>query len=205
VPSSARSHAPARIPTWLKVGHTALATVVVLPYAWLLAPSNFLWFSDIALVLTAVALWRESRLLASMMALSTLLPELFWNLDFFARLLTSRPMLRLTDYMFDPHTPIAVRVLSLFHVPLPLVLLLALRRLGYDRRALPAQTLLAWVVLAASYLLTDSVKNINWVHGLRDARSPVFPQPFHVLAEALVLPLVVYLPTHLMLARVFRR
>jgi hypothetical protein len=35
-----------------------------------------LWFSDVALLVTVPALWIESRLLASMMALAVILPEL---------------------------------------------------------------------------------------------------------------------------------
>src|SRR5689334_20537188 len=106
---------------------------------------NFLWFSDIALIVTGIALWDENRLLASMMAVAVLLPEALWNLSFFARLLGVR-VSGLADYMFDGAIPLWIRGLSLFHIPMPLVLLWMLRTLGYDPRALPAQTALAWVV-----------------------------------------------------------
>ena len=55
-------------------------------WIWL-GPANFLWASDIALFVTLAALWLESRLLASMMTLAVLLPELLWNVDFFGSLL----------------------------------------------------------------------------------------------------------------------
>src|SRR5205823_6373509 len=65
-------------------------------------PTNFLWFSDIALVVTGIALWYESRLLASMMAVGVLLPELLWNVSFFSRLLAGVRVSGLADCMFDP-------------------------------------------------------------------------------------------------------
>src|SRR5262249_40872039 len=68
-----------------------LYPVCLFPRADLLASVwtvNFLWFSDIALLVTMPALWLESPLLASMMAVAVTLPELAWNLDFFVRLTT---------------------------------------------------------------------------------------------------------------------
>jgi hypothetical protein len=105
----------ADIPLWIKVADT----VYVRHYGL----ANFLWFSDVALLVTVPALWIESRLLASMMALAVILPELAWNLDFFGRLLTERHLLGLAAYMFDPETSLLLRGLSLFHVFLPVLLL----------------------------------------------------------------------------------
>ena len=48
--------------------------------------------------------------------------------------------------MFDPDKPRYLRALSLFHIVLPLTLLWLVARLGYDARALVAQTMLAWIV-----------------------------------------------------------
>ena len=61
--------------------------MVLVPVYWAQrGPANFLWASDIALLVTVGALWRESRFLSSMMAVAVLLPELGWNVDFFLRL-----------------------------------------------------------------------------------------------------------------------
>ena len=125
------------IPLWLKISHTLFVAVLV-PVYWLrYGPANFLWACDIALLVTVVALWRESRLLASMMAVAVLLPELLWNLDFFLRLITGRDVIGLdaTGYMFNPQPPLPVRLLSLFHVFLPPLFLWLVRRLGYQARA----------------------------------------------------------------------
>ena len=78
------------IPLWIKITYTLFAVITVAVYAVKYPPGNFLWFSDIALVLTAPALWFESGLLASMLAVGILLPEVFWNAGFFGRLLTGK-------------------------------------------------------------------------------------------------------------------
>jgi len=137
----------AQIDLWIKIAYTALLAVIVPTYAVWWGWKNFLWFSDIALITTGVALWLESPLLASMMALAVLVPELVWCASYFGRLLFGIRVTDLAGYMFDPRKPLLVRALSLFHVVLPVVLLWMLHELGYDRRALVYQTLLAWIVL----------------------------------------------------------
>ncbi len=109
------SHA-AQISLWLKVLHTLLVGVVVVVYAIKYKPTNFLWFSDIALVTSVPAMWLENSLLASAMAVAVLLPELAWNVDFFSRLLFGSGILGLSDYMFESRRPLYLRSLSLFHV-----------------------------------------------------------------------------------------
>ena len=193
------------IPFWLKIAYTLFVTVLV-PVYWVHhGPANFLWACDIALLVTVVTLWRESRLLASMMAVAVLLPELLWNLDFFLRLATGRDVIGLdaTGYMFNPQQPLPVRLLSLFHVFLPLLLLWLVWRLGYQAHAGLATTALCWLVLPISYLCTDPAHNINWVYGWGGAAQTWLPGPLYVALLMLVLPLGVYLPTHLVLKRLF--
>ena len=180
----------------IKIGYT-LFLLVLIPVYWAhYGPRNFLWFSDIALLVTGAALWLESPLLASMMTLAVLLPETAWNLDFFGRLLTGHGMFGMSAYMFDPQIPRYLRALSLFHVPLPVGLVWLVARLGYDRRAWLYQSLLALVVLPLSYWLTDREENVNWVHGL-GAPQKRWP-PWVYLAWLIVaFSLVLYLPPHL--------
>jgi len=44
------------IALWLKLAYTAMVVAIVPVYYVHYGPANFLWFSDIALVVTAVAL-----------------------------------------------------------------------------------------------------------------------------------------------------
>jgi hypothetical protein len=159
----------------------------------------------VALILTCVALWLESRLLASMMALAALLPELLWNVDYFGRLLTGRRLVGMADYMFDASKPRYLRGLSLFHVLLPLVLLWLLHRLGYDERALLAQAIAGWAILLASYLLTEPNKNVNWVYGPGNSPQRRVPRLLYLAGVMVFFPVVVYWPTHLALRALFAR
>ncbi len=191
------------IPLWVKIAYTLFAAVTVAIYAVKYPPGNFLWFSDIALVLTVPALWLESGLLAGMAAVGVLLPELFWNIGYFGRLLTGKRLAGLTDYMFDRTKPRYLRALSLFHVFLPVLLIWMIGRLGYDPRALPGQTLLSWIVLPLTYWLVDPKQNVNWVHGHAAGGRRLHP----LIRLGLLLagfPVLVYLPTHLLLLTLFR-
>lgn len=193
------------IPIWLKIVHTAFVAVLVPIYWRHYGPANFLWFSDIAQFLLIPALWLESPLLASVIALAIMLPELAWNLDFFGRLVTGRALLGLSDYMFDRANPRFIRALSLFHVALPPLIVWLVYRLGYDRRALLWQTVLAAVVLPVSYAVSDPRENVNWVYGFGSKRQTRIPGPAFVVVQLLLFVLVLYLPVHLLLGRLFGR
>lgn len=191
------------IPIWLKIVYTLFVCALVPVYWRQYGLVNFLWFSDIALLLLAPALWFESPLLVSMMALAVLLPELAWNIDYFVRLATGVSMIGLTDYMFDASIPRFTRGLSLFHIALPLLILWMLDQLGYDHRALFWQTLVATLVLPLSYFFSNPRENVNWVYGFGEKPQTVVAAPLFVIFLMLMFPLLVYLPMHLLLDRVF--
>lgn len=191
------------IPLWLKIAYTVIVLITVAVYVFKYPLGNFLWFSDIALIAIAIALWLESALIVSMMAVGTLLPELLWNVSFFGQLVTGRHVSGLTDYMFDPQRPRYVRALSLFHVILPALTLWLIARLSYDARALAAQTVLAWVVLVLSYSLTDPGHNVNWVFGLGAKPQRRIPPLIYLGLLMAGFPLLIHLPTHLLLQRFF--
>jgi predicted membrane protein len=192
------------LPLWPKVLYTVFLAVIVPAYWVKNGVANFLWFSDIALLATGPALWLESGLLASAMAIGVLLPELVWNVSYFGRLLTGAHVTSLADYMFDARKSRFMRALSLLlHVLMPAALVWMIARLGYDSRALAVQTALAWVVLPLTYAFTDPAKNINWVFGLGHPPQRRFSPRAHLAVLMLGFPLLVYLPTHLLLAAVF--
>ncbi len=124
---------------------------------------NFLWFSDIGLFLTVIALWLHSSLIMSIATVSLLLPELLWNIDFFVELTTRYKFLGLARYMFDTQYSLFLRVLSLFHVVLPIIWIWSLIAWGYDPHALFWAVLMCWIVLLVTYLFTNPKENINWV------------------------------------------
>ena len=105
----------------------------------------------------------------------------------------------LTDYMFEPERPRLLRGLSLFHVPLPLVLLWMVREYGYDASAgLTGAILLAAVVLPWSRAVSPPEKNINWTYGLGGAGTKLPPAIYMAMLFAGFV-LLVFIPTHLLL------
>lgn len=193
------------VPIWLKIVYTLFVACLVPIYWRQYGPANFLWFSDIALLMMVPALWLEDPLLVSMMALSVLLLELVWNVDFWVRLATGKSLIALSAYMFDPKIPLFIRALSLFHVALPILLVWLLARLGYERRAFFWQTILAIVVLPLSYLCTNPRENINWVYGFGEKPQTILPGPLFVFFLMIGFPLVIYLPMHFLFAKIFSK
>lgn len=189
------------IPLWLKLACTLVVAGILLVYWFRYGPQNYLWFSDIALIGAIPALWLEHALLASTLAVGVLLPEIFWNLSLFSRLLLGRRLTGMTDYMFEPERPAYLKALSLFHIPLPIVLLWLVWRLGYDPLAPLVMTAIAWLVLPLTYAFTDPARNINWVHG--PGGEGVRQQRVHPLLYLgglmVAFPLALYLPTHALL------
>src|SRR5213083_2197189 len=142
-----------RVPTWVKLAYSAFVVLLV-PFYWVTySPWNFLYFCDLALLITGVAIWIESSLLVSMQAVAITAPQMLWVLDLLCRLVVGVHVTGVTSYMLDASIPLFLRGLSLFHGWLPFFLLWLLSRLGYDRRALPLQALAAVIVLLISYLL----------------------------------------------------
>jgi hypothetical protein len=192
------------LPLWPKIAYAVFLAVIVPAYWVKNGLANFLWFSDIALLATGAALWLENSLLASAMAVGVFLPELLWNVSYFARLLAGAHVTSLADYMFDARKSRFMRGLSLLlHVAMPAALIWMLARLGYDSRALAVQTALAWVVLPVTYAVTDPAKNINWVFGFGHPPRRWFSPRVYLLVLMLGFPLVVYLPTHFLLRAIF--
>jgi hypothetical protein len=187
------------IPLLIKVLYTVGVGVLVPVYWCHYGPANFLWFSDLALLITLAALWLESPFLASMQAVSVVLLELLWIVDFVGRLASGVHLIGIADYMFTADKPLFVRGLSLFHVVLPFLLLWMVYDLGYDRYAWMAQTLLAWVVLLVCYCCTDPSANINWTFGPgKQPQTQIVPGLYLALLMGFF-PVCVYLSTHLAL------
>jgi hypothetical protein len=190
---------------WIKITYTIFVCVLV-PVYWVeRGPANFLWLSDVALLVMVPALWMENRFLSSMMAVGVLLPELAWNLDFFLRLIAGFDVfgLNATGYMFESRYTPLFKFFSLFHIILPGLLLWVIYRLGYDTRAVYAQAVLVWVLLAVCYLATDPERNINWVYGIGNPPQSWVSGNVYIVLLMLAYPLLVLIPGHFILKAVF--
>jgi hypothetical protein len=190
------------IPNWFR--HVALLFLVfwfaAYWHAW--GPANFLHLCDIAVILTCIGLWKNSSLLVSSQAVSSLLIDLVWTLDVAARLIFGRHLIGGTEYLFDGSSPLWARLLSLFHIILPFILLWSLSRLGYDRRGWKLQSAILVPVLIASRFVTPD-QNLNFAVQDPFLHRSYGPAPTHLFITFLFLVFVVYIPTHLLVGRLF--
>jgi hypothetical protein len=191
------------LPFWLKVISVVYLSILIPVYGWAYDSQQFLWFSNVAFLLTAVAVLKESSLLASMMAVGVIVLELAWNIGFFAALFFGIDPIPGTAYMFDSSIPLFLRLLSLYHVPLPFLLLWLVHRLGYDPRALGLQTLLGWTVLLVCFFFTAESRNINGVHSYQHFEFVSIPPALWLLFLLTASPVAIYWPTHCFLKRWF--
>ena len=167
VPSAAQTN----IPRWIKWAALfwLLAWFPTYWHTW--GPNNFLQMCDIALILTCIGLWTNSGLMISGQAVSSLLVDAAWALDAGWRLFLRHHLIGGTEYLFDASEPLWIRLLSLYHLVLPALLLWLLYRIGYDRRGWALQCAIALPVFIASRFTISSEK-----YELRVRRS-IFPPP----------------------------
>lgn len=194
-----------RLPLWLKLAFSAWVVVWASAYAVMLGVQNFFWLCDLANFIMLAGLWLESRRLVSMQLLAVSLVGILWTLDVGTALLTGVHPIGGTEYIFDPAHPAAARMLSLFHLMLPVVAVFAVARVGYDRRAIVWQTGLTWLVLPLTYVLTDPERNINWVHGPFGRPQDSLDPAWYLAALMLLWPPLIYGPVHLLALALGRR
>lgn len=189
-------------PLWLKLIALLFLTVFV-SYSWKnYGLQNFLWFSCLGVIGTVVALWLENRLLASMMLLSTFIAdEIGWGGDFLFRLVFGWHPLNATNYMFDHRLSLYGRAISLYHFYIPILLGWMVYKLRYDTRAIVTQSLYAMIVLVLSFTVTNPASNINWVFGVGPQPQNYVPAWLYLLSEIVFIPLVFYLPMHLLIKK----
>jgi len=195
------------IPLWLKLAYTAFMAVLVPVYLRNYGPTNFLYFCDVALIITLAGIWIESPLLISMCAVGIIASQTLWVIDFLSNLI-GHPLTGLTDYMFMADRSLFLRGLSLFHGWLPFLLVYLVWRLGYDGRGLLAWTVVAWALLLISFFLMPPPRpdpgltpvNIDYVWGFNDTEAQHWMPPILWVAGLMILlPALLYAPVHFLL------
>jgi len=198
-----------RVPLALKLAYTAYLAVLVPVYWHYYGPTNFLYFCDVAVIITLFAIWHENALLISMCGVGIVLPQAYWVIDFLANV-AGYSLTGMTDYMFDSGHSLLLRLLSTFHGWLPFLLLYLTTKIGYDRRAFWPWTVLACALLLICFFLLPpptphpglTPVNINYVWGLSDTAAQHWVRPYTWLAGLLIgMPLMIFAPTHLFLLR----
>jgi hypothetical protein len=176
--------------------------VVYLPsYAAAYGFANFLFLCNLGVMLTAVALFWGNRLVLSSQAVAAPVIGIAWALDAGWRVATGHHLYGGTEYMWDPQYPLFTRLLSLYHLAWPVLVVVLVLRAGYDRRAWSLQAGIAAVALVVSRLFTAPAENINYAF-----RDPLFdhafaPAALHLAVVFVMLAGVAYGLTHLLLVR----
>lgn len=202
-----------RIPFLVKCLYTAYMAVLIPVYWKTYGPTNFLYFCDIALIMTLFALWLESALLVSAAAVGIVLPQALWAIDFIATGI-GWPLSGMTGYMYDDALPVHARFLSFFHFWLPFFLLWLLRHTGYDPKGLPLWTVIALVSVYICYFFLPAPPapannpglpvNVNYVYGFSDQAAQTWMPPlvWFFLLQAMLVGLI-FLPSHWLLKRLY--
>ena len=176
IPRAARWAAVAWVAAWLPL-HLA---------AW--PASSLLWYCAHGAIVAVVGLVLQSRLLVSWPAVALLVPQALFAAEALARLVTGARGGG-TSYLFDPALPMHVRALSSFHFVMPFVLVWAVRRIGYDPRALP-------LAIATGTLVNVVSRAFGPIN--------VWAWPWardHPVAALLLAPLALWLPADRVLRR----
>jgi hypothetical protein len=202
-----------RLPLWLKLAYSAFMAVLVPVYWHNYGPTNFLYFCDVAMIITLIGVWIESPLLVSMCAVGILAPQALWVADLLCNLV-GVPLTGITDYMFEADHSLFLRGLSLFHGWLPFLLVYLVWKLGYDRRALPIWTGLAWALVLICFFFMPPPQpdpgltpvNINYVWGLSDNAPQTWVSPGVWVAGLIIgLPILLFAPVHFLLSATMRK
>jgi hypothetical protein len=168
----------------LRVGALAWLAIYLPSYAAAYGFRNFLFLCNLGVILTAIAILRGDRLLLGSQAVAAPVIGLAWGLDAGWRVVTGAHLFGGTEYMWDPQYPLFTRLLSLYHLVWPILVVALVRRLGYDRRSWTLQALIAGGVLVICRLWTPPTENINFAFV-----DPIFHRAFEpaILHLAIVL------------------
>ena len=201
--SPTKSNTNSRIPLALKIVWTAWVFIWAPVYFRQYGAQNFLFYCDIGNILITAGLWAESRLILSWQAVSLLVFQSLYALDLIGAYVLKHHAIGGTEYMFDPKIPVLVRVLGLYHIAVPPLLLWLVRRLGCDQSAWKWAALESWVVVPISFFWRPEY-NVNFVRGIGHEQHSM-PPWLYLTGYLIVVPVVVYWPTQLALNRWIRK
>ena len=190
-----------KIPVSLKIIYSAFMMVLIPVYWRYYGPTNFLWISDVSLILAFLAVLFENKIFASMAAIGGLVLETFWMLSFALVLFFNIHFTDIADYMFDSSLPLWLRSISLFHIALPPLFIWLILRLGYVQKAVYIQITLTWVILGITWGITKPSENINWVFSYLKIEGLSSRPLLYLILEGLGIAGVLFL-THLLLRKV---
>lgn len=129
---------------------------------------SFFWFCHINLYLTIFGVLFNNKLMVSMAFVGGIVRISIWIFDFIINLFIKNEYIDFTNlapslYMFDPKTSLIIKVINFYHLLIPVILIIYLKKLGYDSRAFLYYSILFLIVMLISYFFTIKSNNINFV------------------------------------------
>ena len=190
-----------RISLTLKLVYLTFMAILIPTYWVHYGPANFLWISDVTLILAFLAVLFESKVFASMAAVGGFVLESYWTVSFVLALGFNIHFTDIADYMFNASLPLWLRLLSLFHIVLPILVIWLVRQLGYYKKAVWIQIVLTCAVLSICWLFTKPSENINWVFSYQNLQmNPVL----YLILECLGAACILFI-THVFLSKISRK
>jgi len=170
----------------------------VMTWGW----QNMMHLCDVGAIIACLAIFLQIPILVSSQAIGSVFVGMLWGLDVAWRLVTGHHLVGGTEYMWDTNYPIWNRLLSTFHIGLPVALLWAMRTLRYDSRGLALQAAIVAPLFVFSRFLPPAL-NMNYAF-----QDPLFhrawgPAPLHLAIIFAGTMIILYWPTHLLLRRTF--
>lgn len=194
-----------KLPRGAPIGYSIWMLFWVAVVLWAYGPANFFWLCNAAQFLIWYAVWREDRLILSSQAGVIVLIGGIWMLDLLlAMALGGHSLTGITGYMFDPDFPLLARIVSLFHVGLPIFVVWLCLRLGYDSRGWWWQCVLAALLLIAGYLFTDPARNVNYAVAPFHIEQVWLPHWLYLALVAGVVQPVIFFAGHLVVRGLLR-
>lgn len=171
-------------------------------------PQDLLWYSNIALGLTAIALLYKNSFLLSVLFCLVIIPEGLWVLSFMENIIYDQNIFIAADYVFKQGYSSIEFLVSMHHlllIPLVFVGLILLKRVSSYGWLGAALFLLSVSLL--SYFVGSKEDNINCVYRLKEGGvCGTLLKPFYSVTNAWPLPamnvlgsLLVYLPLNFLL------
>lgn len=189
------------IPLSLKLGFTAWMMFWVPVVLTNQGPQNFFWLCNLAQFITLYAIWTENRLLiASQVGVVTVV-GIGWTLDVAAGVALGDSPTGLTAYMFSDRLPLIARLSSLYHIFLPILLIVLVWRLGYDRRGPWLQCVIGGGAIIGGWLFTEPERNVNWMFYAFGSEQTWMPEPLWALVLMVAYPVLFYFPGHWLMLR----
>ena len=186
---------PIKILAWVFIAAWAFAYAAYYPL------ENFLWTCNIGLILTALALAADSRLLLSAVLIVVALPDLGWVLDVASAAWTGSHLFGGTEYMFDREIPLGIRLFSFEHLLLTPFLIYSLWGRGYDSRAPAFSAPFLVALYYLTYFLADPAWNVNWVYGLFGKPQTIVAPVLYPFVAAMLFCTLLLLPSHFLAKR----